>query len=123
MDWPFIGNGTVDQAPTDVGPSADGTYDYPSSVYGPNQPVDAGGGAPGNYSDTILNIFKYGVGYLQQRDQIKAFQDYRQYQATPRGLYVAGQPGGGGVVAGFSSGTLLLIAAGLGLVLFLHHKG
>lgn len=101
--------------PTDmVGYQSDGTFNAPSSGMVPN-PVDAGGGAPGNYSAQLVDMFKFGVGTYAQQQNVKNNLDYKRYEATAGGLYRQGVPNIFAQGAqGQSSG--LLIMAGIAIV-------
>lgn len=103
-----------------VGPQSDGTYTYPAS-YGTLQPVDAGGGAPANYSTAVLDVFKYGVGAWAQYKTNEQLLDYRRWEATNFGTTMQGRPAVGvGVTAnGNGGGMLLLLGAAVVLVLVL----
>lgn len=102
---------------TSVGPQTDGTYTYPAT-YGTVQPVDAGGGQPGNYSQGIIDVFKYGVGAFAQYKGQEQMLDYKRWETTNFGASVQGRPAYGvGVLPAGNTG--LLIALGIGLVLVL----
>ena len=99
-----------------VGYQNDGTFGTPSAGVMP-QPVDAGGGQPANYSGTILDIFKFGVGVWSQNKQRQDMIDLRRWEATNAGLYQQGQaaamygrPGQIGVLGIAAVGVLLLFA-------------
>ena len=53
-------------------------------------PVDAGGGAAGQYSSMIMDVFKLGLGAYVATEQIDA--QTKRYEATNGGLYQQGQP-------------------------------
>jgi len=101
-----------------VGPQDDGTYSTPWVASKP-QPVDVGGGVPGNYGDSVLNLFKYGVDAWAANKQMQNLLDYRRYEATGGGVYQQGR--GASVVATRQAGsnTGLILLAGAALVAFL----
>lgn len=101
-----------------VGPQSDGTYGVPATA-GTPQPVDAGGGLPGNYSQTVLDVFKYGVGAWSQYATTQQQLDYRRWEATNVGPAQQGKPAYTvGVTAG-GSGTMLILTAAAALALVL----
>ena len=101
-----------------VGPQNDGTYGIPPTAV-MSQPVDAGGGAPANYGSQILDIFKFGVGVWNQRENSKDMLDYKRWEATNAGLYLQGQ--NAAMYGGRGQIGVLGIAA-LGLILLLVMK-
>jgi hypothetical protein len=93
--------------PGSVGPNMDGTYTAPD-VSGTPAPADAGGGAPANYSQQVLDVFKYGVGVLGQYENQKQMLDYNRWESTQYGPVVQGRPVGGSVtVSTTAKGNLL----------------
>ncbi len=76
---------------TAVGPNMDGTYGVPGAAQTAS-PADAGGGAPANYSQAVLDIFKYGAGILSQYANNKQLIDYKRWEATATGPVVQGRP-------------------------------
>lgn len=86
-----------------VGPQTDGT-NWPSPISTIPQPTDTAGGQPANYAQSVLDIFKYGVGAYTQTANTSALLDYKRFEATNGGLYQQGrgavmpkaQQGGGG---------------------------
>jgi len=103
-----------------IGPQDDGTFNSPATAI-MSQPVDAGGGAPANYSGAIMDIFKFGVGVWNQREARQDMIDQRRWEATNAGLFQQGQAaamfGGRGQV-----GFLGVAAVGL-IVLLALRKG
>lgn len=111
-DWSF-----------DTGPQTDGTYNIPTTAMAV-QPTDAGGGPPADYSTSVLDLFKFGVGVWQQDQSQQRLIDYKRFEATNSGLYQQGQPAifnrtAGGAV----SPTVWLAGGAILLVALLMHKG
>lgn len=120
------GWGFTDSSGTDamgVGPQTDGTVIPPPTAV-PTQPVDAGGGAPANYPQAILDIFKVGVGaYVQTQQQQQQFQDYRAYQATRTGLFQQGKPAQlAAASTGGVSGTVIMAGVAILAVALILHR-
>lgn len=99
----------------DIGPQNDGTFGTPDAAVKP-MPVDAGGGAPANYSSTILDVFKLGVGAWTQTQNTSAMVDLRKWEATNAGLFQQGQaaamygkPGQIGIMGIAAIGLLVLL--------------
>lgn len=85
-------------------------YDYGIDVpTAQAQPVDAGGGSPGVYSGAILDIFKTGISAAAGVYNQKQLLDYKRWEATNRGVYLQGYPGGIGITTGSGGGTNLLL--------------
>lgn len=66
----------------------------PQGQMAPNltpQPVDAGGGAPGVYSQQVLDVFKYGLGAYTEIEKARMMNSYQQFTATQSGLATQGQ--------------------------------
>lgn len=107
-----------------VGFSGDGTYTAPA-VSMVAAPVDAGGGPAGNYGAQVLDIFKFGVGVWNQREQQQNLLDYKRWEATQYGAYMQGQPaltlGANGRMLGGVSGVML-VAVAFAAVLLLKGK-
>ena len=74
-----------------VGLQSDGTnMPSPTAATIPT-PADTPGGAPAQYAQPILDIFKFGVGqYAAQQSQQQLF-DYKKFEATNGGLFQQGQ--------------------------------
>lgn len=89
----------------------------------PSQPVDAAGGAPGNYSDQIMDLFKFGIGAWQSTRAQDNYLDYKKYEASGGTLSQAGVPSGrsvsGSAPGGMDTGKLLLIGGGVLVALIL----
>lgn len=104
----------------DIGPQDDGTFGTPAAGI-MSQPVDAGGGPPANYSGTVMDIFRFGVGVWSQTQARRDMIDQRRWEATNAGLFQQGQNaamfGGRGQV-----GILGIAAVGL-IVLLAMKKG
>lgn len=127
--WGPLNNGDLglgnDITMNDIGPQADGTYNYPAAAQPTNSPVNTAGNPPIT-STTALDVMKFGTGILQymaQWDIAKTAIDKR-YEATNGGLYRQGVPAGtvrlqnGQVNPSFT--MFLLIGIG---ILLLTHKG
>lgn len=103
-----------------VGYAGDGTYSAPA-VAVTAQPVDAGGGPVGNYGQTVLDIFKFGVGVWNSNQQQQNLLEYKRWEATRLGAYQQGQPaltlGANGRIVGGASGVVLVGIALLAVVL------
>lgn len=99
-----------------VGPQTDGTTIVPdvATVVTPN---DAGGGPPATYGNTILDVFKYGVGVWQADKTQTRLIDYKKFEATNTGVYQNGVPaifrtnasGGGTSPVLYAFGAVLLL--------------
>ncbi|WP_417284670.1 hypothetical protein [Comamonas sp.] len=100
-----------EQYATDVGPQTDGTV-LPSYSATTPAPTDAGGGAPTNYSQTVLDVFKIGVGAWSANAAQQNMLDYRRWEATGGGLYqqgAVGYPRPGTINPRMSGNTILLL--------------
>lgn len=97
----------------------DGTFQAPASAV-MVQPVDAGGGPPANYSGVVLDIFKFGVGVWNQREQRQDMIDLRRWEATNAGLFQQGQAA---AMYGRPGQVGVLGIAAAGLILYLLMKG
>lgn len=75
----------------DVGPQSDGTF-LPSDTSIIPQPADAAGGAPAQYGQQVLDLFKYGISAWSQSDARQQLFDYKKFEATNGGLYQQGAP-------------------------------
>lgn len=105
-------------APGTVGPQFDGTYGQPPAST-PVNPVDAGGGLPGSYGQSILDVFKFGVGVWQARDARQDLLDYRRFEATQAGVVQQGQAATQYAIAQQSNTSTLLLLGGAALLLVL----
>lgn len=112
-------------ATTTVGPQADGTYVYSPQASTIPQPVDTPAGAPANYSQQILDLFKFGVGTYAANQQSQQLFDYKKYEATNSGLYAQGQPAPIAKTAtGSAMSPMIMLAIGAVVVFaVLTHKG
>lgn len=108
----------------DVGPQDNGT-NLASDVSYPAQPADTGGGAPFNYEQAVLDVFKVGVGVWERGNQRKDMFDYKRFETTAAGTW---QQGRGAVLPKTAtgqamSGTTLLIIAGVVIFALSSSKG
>jgi hypothetical protein len=95
-----------------VGPQSDGT-NIPALTGTNLQPTDAGGGAPADYSQSVIDLFKTGIGAWTATQQNQQMLDYKRYEATAAGLAQQGRPISatvGGTTASISTGSLLTLA-------------
>ena len=73
-----------------VGLQNDGTY-VPSDVALPPNPADTGGGAPFNYQQAVLDVFKVGVGVWERGNQRRDMFDYKRFETTGAGTFQQGK--------------------------------
>lgn len=98
-----------------VGYSPDGTFTTPGVAI-TALPADAGGGPVGTYGKDVMDLFKFGVGVWNQREQRQDMLDYKRFEATQYGAFMQGQPAltfssGGNVLGGASGMVLVALAA------------
>lgn len=126
MGWYDSAGAADTQTPDTIGPQTDGTNLPAYNAATIPQPADTAGGAPADYSQQVLDLFKFGVGVAQQQSAQNAFFDYKKFEATSGGLYQQGRaaalPGTVSATGG-KSGFLMLAVAGIVLVVLLTHKG
>lgn len=83
----------------------------------PSPPVDAAGGAPGDYGQQVLDLFKFGIGSWNANRAQSNYLDYKKYEASGGTLSQAGVPSSRSVngsapgTGGASSNTLLVVGA------------
>lgn len=109
---------------TSVGPQNDGTYSAPTAAQPANQPWDTSGNGTGDYSKTVLDVLKLGVGAWSQNRSQQNLLDYRRYEATAGGVFQQGAPvqfGVPGAVGLQMNGTLLLLLAAGAIFLLARH--
>ena len=108
-----------------IGPQVDGTV-MPSDIAATiPQPTDTAGGQPAQYAQSVLDIFKFGVGQYAATVQQQNMLDYKRYEATNGGLYQQGKSAAMPRAAqGGGSSSLVLLGIGA-IVVFalLTHKG
>ena len=106
-----------------VGPQSDGTV-MPSPTAVMSQPQDTSGGQPAGYSQTVLDIFKYGIGTYASLQMAKQQPDYKRYEATNGGLFQQGRPANiAQANTGGASNLMLLAMAGVVIFAIASHKG
>lgn len=91
----------------------------------PDAPVDAAGGAPGNYSTGVLDLFKFGIGAVAADKAQTNALDYQRFETTNGQLNKQGQAAGvkvPGMKAAIPTTTLLMIGGGVLLAGFLIWK-
>lgn len=93
---------------SDYGYQSNGTFNSPVMQA---QPADAGGGAPANYGQNVLDVFKFGVGVWQQQQSQQQLLDYRRWEATQGAVNQQGQTAGVRVSGGGISPKVLIIGA------------
>lgn len=108
----------------DVGPQTDGT-NLPASISTLPTPRDTAGGAPASYGQSVLDIFKYGIGVWSQTEQNQQLLDYKRFEATNGGLYQQGKSAALPRAAVNGGGSQLAMLGLITLVVFavLTHKG
>lgn len=89
----------------------------PSDAPLPSQPVDAAGGAPGSYTQSVLDLFKFGIGAWQSTQAQSNQIDYLKYSTANGQLTKNGIPTNAVVVgsAPAMSGTMMMMV-GAGLI-------
>lgn len=111
--------------------STDSTNVIPGTNPLPSQPVDAAGGAPGDYGQQVLDLFKYGIGAAASYkvQQLTAQNNNLPVQTVNGKTSFAGQASGnvanGLTIGGMNTTELMLIAGALviGAVLLLRSRG
>ncbi|MFZ3219886.1 MAG: hypothetical protein WA174_07625, partial [Rhodoferax sp.] len=110
--------------PDMIGPQTDGT-NLPSPVSIIPQPTDTAGGAPAQYTQQVLDLFKFGIGAVAQNEQTRQMFDYKKFEATNGGLYQQGRSAAMPAAAQ-GGGTSGLVMMGIGAIVvfaLLTHKG
>lgn len=108
----------------DVGPQTDGT-NLLSVISTVPTPSDTAGGAPANYAQPILDLFKFGISAASAANSQQQILDYRRFEATNGGLY---QQGRGAAMpsartGGSMSSLMMMGIAALVVFAVLTHKG
>lgn len=110
-------------APT-VGLNTDGTVSPSPTALAP-APVDAGGGAPADYTPAVLDVFKIGVQAWQNNQAMQNLLDYKKYETTAAGTFPVGQPALFARTAsgGIAPTTFLILIGIVAFALMTHHEG
>lgn len=121
--WDFVaGDGaSVD---TSIGPQTDGTNIPSGTAATIPTPTDTAGGAPAQYGQAVLDVFKYGIGAYTATVQQQNMLDYKRYEATNGGLFQQGRAATlPKASTGGASGLVLMGVAAVVVFALLTHKG
>lgn len=97
-----------DQAGTDV---------FVSQDYLPAQPVDTAGGVPGDYSQGVIDLFKYGIGAWQSNKAQTNQMDYLKWSTVNGVSSKNGVTSSAAVPSAFSLGNMGTMAIGAGVII------
>ena len=122
-DW-LSGGGSAPTLADLIGPQTDGT-NLPSQTAIMAQPTDTAGGLPAQYGQSVLDLFKYGIGQYTATQQQQQLFDYKKFEATNGGLFQQGRSATlpATSAGGKMSGVLLLGIGALVVFALLTHKG
>jgi hypothetical protein len=125
MDWFGSGNSAPTLADM-IGPQTDGTNIIANTAVAVT-PADTAGGLPADYSQSVLDLFKFGVGTWAESNKTQQLFDYKKFEATQAGLIQQGRTAGMypmTTAAGKNGGGMVwLIGGAVLLAVLLTRKG
>lgn len=124
LDWLGTGNGASPTLADVIGPQTDGTNTPSPTAATIPKPTDTAGGSPANYTQAVLDIFKFGVGQYSATVQQQNMLDYKRYEATNGGLFQQGKSATlpAAAAGGKTSGLVLMAVGALVVFALLTHK-
>lgn len=121
-DWFGTGNSAPTLADM-IGPQTDGTNIIANSAIAVT-PADTAGGLPANYSQSVLDLFKFGVGAWADNNKTNQLFEYKKFEATQAGLIQQGRAAGTmqATAAAGKSGLLWMVGGAVLLAVLLIRK-